>query len=170
MKKVLFLLLMFVAMTACNNEQYKYGQGGKNACQFVNEKIVSQSDNIKSIEVIAEDSLLSDIGLTFATIRASNIKAAYFADLIPYSEMSRVLDSCKAELMYVEQSWRYGTVSKKLKKFEYQWRKVYTVRVTMKSTITKETRVLMDQDGITPRMLEMDFFDELRQHQIDFTY
>lgn len=170
MKKVLFLLLAMASMMACNSEQNKYGIGGQNACQFVKEKVANQSDNIKNIEVIAEDSLLSDIGLTFATIRASNIKAAYYAGMIPYNEMSRVLDSCKAELMYVEQSWKYGTVSKKLKKFEYQWRKAYTVRVTMKSTVTKETRVLMDHDGITPRMLEMDFFDELRQHQIDFTY
>lgn len=170
MKKVLLFVILTAIMTSCDSKQSKYGVGGRNACQFVKEKTVNQSDNIESIEVISEDSLLSDIGLTFASIRASNVKAAYYSGLISYNEMSRVLDSCKAELMAIEQSWRYGTVSKTIKKYEYQWRKVYTIRITMKSSVTKETRVLMDQDGITPRILEMDFFDELRKSQIDFIY
>lgn len=44
------------------------------------------------------------------------------------------------------------------------WRKVYTIRVTMKSGSTKEPRVLMDQDGITPRCMEKEFEKELKDY------
>ena len=167
--KRLFLLIIPL-LVSCNTEQMKYGQGGRNDCQYVKEQVPELREDIASVEVIKEDSLLSDIGLTFASIRAGEIKNAYYQCMVSYDEMSRVLDSCKAELMYVEQSWQYGNVSKKLKKFMYQWRKVYTVRVTMKSGVTKEPRVLMDQDGITPRRLESEFINDLRQYHIDFTY
>jgi hypothetical protein len=45
------------------------------------------------------------------------------------------------------------------------WRKVYKVLVTMKSGDTKEPRVLMDNDGITPKMLEMDFGKQLEEYE-----
>ena len=48
--------------------------------------------------------------------------------------------------------------------FDGQWRKVYTVRVTMKSGVTKEPRVLMEQDGITPRMIEREFEKKLQNY------
>ena len=44
------------------------------------------------------------------------------------------------------------------------WRKVYTVKVTMKSGTTKEPRVLMDTDGITPRMMERDMEKAIEEH------
>ena len=49
-------------------------------------------------------------------------------------------------------------------KYDYQWRKVYKVQVTMKSGDTKTPRVLMDQDGITPRCLEKEFEKTLQEH------
>ena len=169
MKRVLLLTIVIVVVS-CDVTQSKFGQGGKNAAQFIKEQVPDLRDDIKNIETIAEDSLLSDIGLMFALSRISNIKLAYSNDEIPYSEVDRIVDSCKVELMYVEHSWKYGNVSKKIEKFDGQWRKVYTVRVTMKSGIIKEPRVLMDQDGITPRMIERDFEDKLRQYKISFSY
>ena len=169
--KYLFVFFTIAVMASCNNiSNNPFGQGGKNAAQFVKEQVPEQRDNIASIETFAEDSLLSDIGLTFASIRAERIKVAFFEGSISRDEADRVLDSCKAELMAVEQSWKYGAVSKKIKKYEYQWRKVYTVRVTMKSGDIKEPRVLMDQDGITPRMLESDFVLGLLKYNTYFNF
>ncbi len=171
MKKIITtVVLAAFFMLGCDNDRMKYGQGGVNAIQFVKEQVPELSNDIDKIEVIGEDSLLTDLGLTFASNRAASIKAAYFEGRISYDEMSRVLDSCKAELMVVEQSWKYGTVSKKIKKYEYQWRKVYTIRVTMKSGVTKEPRVLMDQDGVTPRIVESDFMLDLLKFNSYFTY
>ena len=44
---------------------------------------------------------------------------------------------------------------------KYDWRQVYTVEVTMRSGSTKTTRVLMDRDRTTPRLLERDAIKEL---------
>lgn len=71
------------------------------------------------------------------------------------------------ELTFVENSWKYGTPKTYGNKFDGQWRKVYTVRVTMKSGVTKEPRVLMDQDGITPRMIEREFEKKLQNYASD---
>lgn len=171
--KKLFLLLF--VMTACNNKngdnmQSQYGTGGENACQFVKEQVPGLREDIAKIEVIGEDSLLGDLGLTFASIRAGDIKMGYYQGKVSYDEMSRVLDSCQTELMYVEQSWKYGNISKKQERFKYQWKKVYTVRVTMKSGVKKEPRVMMENDGITPLILEMDFFSKLDKYRTLFTY
>lgn len=169
MKKALLIIMLLTAL-ACSSEQRKYGQGGRNACQFVKEQVPGLRDDIKKVEVIEEDSLLSDLGLTFASMRAGIIKTAYYEGRISYEEMDRVLDSCRAELMFVEQSWKYGTVSTKVEKFRNQWRKIYTVRVTMKSGDTKEPRVLMEQDGVTPRKLESDFMLDLLHYYSIFSY
>ena len=169
MRKAL-LTIALLAAVACSSEQMKYGQGGRNACQFIKEQLPGLRDDIKTIEVIGEDSLLSDIGLTFASLRAGYVKTAYYEGRTSYEEMDRVLDSCWAELMFVEQSWKYGTVSKKVEKFRNQWRKVYTVRATLKSGDTRENRVLMDKDGVTPRKLESDFLIDLTQYYSIFSY
>lgn len=153
MKKTLLIALLMMSITACNKSPY--GKGGDNACQFVKEQVPGLRNDIANVEVIAEDSLLSDIGLTFASVRAAKIKNAYYKGKISYNEMDRVLDSCKAELMAVEQSWKYGTVSKRIPKYKNQWRKVYTVKVTMKSGIIKTPRVLMEQDGLKPKKLKV---------------
>ena len=170
MKKALSIVIVGIILWGCDNNKMKYGLGGANAIQFVEEQVPGLRDDIASIEIIKEDSLLSDIGLMFAGTMAGNIKADYSEGKVSYAEMSRVLDSCKAELMAVEQSWKYGTVSKKVKKYESQWRKVYTVKVTMKSGVTKEPRVLMDDDGITPRSLESDFMLNLLKYNSYFYY
>lgn len=171
MKRIMIIVIaVSFIFVGCNNDRTRYGQGGENAIQFVKEQVPELSNDINKIEVIGEDSLLTDLGLTFASNRAASIKAAYYEGRVSYDEMERVLDSCKAELMVVEQSWKYGTVSKKIKKYEYQWRKVYTIRVTMKSGVTKEPRVLMDQDGVTPRKLESDFMLDLLNYNSYFTY
>ena len=88
----------------------------------------------------------------------------YYNGKITRSALDQVLDSMNLELTFVENSWKYGTPETYGNKFDGQWRKVYTVRVTMKSGVTKEPRVLMDQDGITPRMIEREFEKKLQNY------
>ena len=130
----LFALLLVVSCSG------KYGKGGDNAAQFVREQVVGNPDNIASIETILEDSLLGDASLSFYQT--------------PVDERLEILQD-------VLDSWRFGIVVndslKTLKKYDGVWRKVYTVRVTMKSGVKNDVRVLMDGDGVTPRMLERDF-------------
>lgn len=135
MRKFLFFALLMVV--SCMG---KYGKGGDNAAQFVREQVVGNPDNIASIETILEDSLLGDAFLSFYQT--------------PADERLKILQD-------VLDSWLFGIVVndslKTLKKYDGVWRKVYTVRVTMKSGVKNDVRVLMDGDGATPRMLERDF-------------
>lgn len=166
MKK--YLLVVFLAILAgCSQTQMKYGQGGVNACQFVKEQVPELREDISSVEVIREDTMLCDIGLVFGFNRVHEAEMKYYDGVISRSELDLVLDSMNFELTFVENSWKYGTPKTYGNKFDGQWRKVYTVRVVMKSGVTKEPRVLMEQDGITPRMLEKDFEDELQKYASD---
>lgn len=163
MKKYLAIAILIV-LTGCNQTQMKYGQGGKNACLFVKEQVPELREDISSVEVIGEDSMICDIGLMFGFNRVHEAEMMYYDSKITRSELDQVLDSMNLELTFVENSWKYGTPETYGNKYDGQWRKVYTVRVTMKSGVTKEPRVLMEQDGITPRMIEREFEKKLQNY------
>ena len=167
MKKLLFAVLLLVVFAACNTEQSKYGQGGRNACQFVKERVPELREDIEKIEVIEEDTMLCDIGLMFGMQRLNHVESLYYQDKISREDLELVADSLNLELTFVENCWKTGTPKTYGNKFDGQWRKVYTIRVTMKSGIIKEPRVLMEQDGITPRMIESDFQKWLKQYAGD---
>ena len=167
MKNFFIIAILFV-LTGCNQTQMKYGQGGKNACQFVKEQVPGLRDDIQVLEVIAEDSLLCDLGMTFGDLTLSKQGAAFLKGEISKDELSATIDSVAKAATDVEYSWRFSNVVndslKQLPKYDGLWRKVYTVKVTMKSGTTKEPRVLMDTDGKTPRMMERDMEKAIEEH------
>lgn len=167
MKKYLVIAFLLV-LTGCNQTQMKYGQGGKNACQFVKEQVPGLRDDIQDVEVIAEDSLLCDLGMTFGDLTLSKQGAAFLKGEISKEELRATIDSVAKAATDVEYSWRFSNVVndslKQLSKYDGMWRKVYTIKVTMKSGTTKEPRVLMDTDGKTPRMMERDMEKAIEEH------
>lgn len=166
--KYYFIIAILFVLTGCNQTQMKYGQGGKNACQFVKEQVPGLRDDIQDLEVIAEDSLLCDLGMTFGDLTLSKQGAAFLKGEISKDELSATIDSVAKAATDVEYSWRFSNVVndslKQLPKYDGLWRKVYTVKVTMKSGTTKEPRVLMDTDGKTPRMMERDMEKAIEEH------
>ncbi len=167
MKNYLIIAILLV-LTGCNQTQMKYGLGGKNACQFVKEQVPGLRDDIQDVEVIAEDSLLCDLGMTFGDLTLSKQGAAFLKGEISKEELRAIIDSVAIAATDVEYSWRFSNVVndslKQLSKYDGMWRKVYTIKVTMKSGTTKEPRVLMDTDGITPRMIERDMEKAIEEH------
>ena len=160
MSKVLYYL-MTLALVACNNTSSKYGQGGRNAVQFVKEQAPEVAQNAESIEVTGEDSLLCDIGLVFGVNDVYKALKKYHNGEISLKEVSAVRDSVMHDGADVEDTWKYGNIVtdslKRLSRYEGQWRKVYTVTIKMKSQTTDEVRVLMDEDGTTPRYTDKQF-------------
>ena len=160
-KKVFIGLVGLMGLIGCVDGGMKYGRGGENAIQFVKEQVPELRDDIASVEVIEEDSLLSDVALANDAVRFAMAGADFWQGTISSEEYQRIIDERERLLYDIENSWRYPLVVndslKKLGKLENQWRKVYKVLVTMKSGDTKNPRVLMDGDGITPRMMEVDF-------------
>ena len=160
MRKVSFYLLT-LALVACNSTSSKYGLGGKNAVQFIKEQASGAAQNAESIEVTGEDSLLCDIGLTFGVKDVYKALEKYNNGEISLKEARAVRDSVMHDGADVEDTWKFGSVVtdslRHLSRYEGQWRKVYTVTIKMKSQTTDEVRVLMEEDGITPRYTDKQF-------------
>ncbi len=169
MKKTFFMTMVLLTTIACDNVSVKYGQGGKHACQFVREQVPELREDIESIEVISEDSLLSDFILFFEERKFMNEKLKFMKEEISKDEFKQIIDDRAKIISDVEDSWLYSTVVndslRKLDKYKGVWRKVYNVRLTMKSGVTKESRVLMDNDGVTPRMMEGKFGENIQKYQ-----
>lgn len=166
MKKALSII--FAAMLIGCHGGNGFGKGGKNAAQYVKEQIPEQADNIASIETIAEDSLLSDMGFSFAEMQLSKKGFELMQGMIKAKEYEALIDSISHAATDITYSWQFSDVVNdslmKLPQYEFLWRKAYTVRVTMKSGDTREPRVLMDNDGITPRMMEVDMRKAIEDH------
>lgn len=160
MRKVLYYL-MTLALVACGNTSSQYGRGGRNAAQFVKEQAPEVAQNAESIEVTGEDSLLCDIGLMFGINDVYKALEKYNNGEISLKEARAVRDSVMHDGADVEDTWKYGSIVtdslKRLSKYEGQWRKVYTITIKMKSQTTDEVRVLMDEDGTTPRYTDKQF-------------
>ena len=167
MKKVLSIAIMLTMLISC--QQSPFGQGGKNAEQFVKEKTVLISDNIANIEVIKEDSLLSDILLAFDSRILIKAGSDFLQGNISGDDYMKIINDRTLLLKDIQDCWQFPLVVndslRKLKKYEGIWRKAYTVKVTMKSGVTKKPRVLMDHDGITPYMIEKDFIKQLSEYE-----
>ena len=168
MKKHLFAVLFLVIFAACNTEQAKYGQGGRNACQFFKEQVPELREDIEKIEVIEEDSLLSDRMLSLGEFQFSQTSLEFWQGNITQEEFQQFIDSTKNAIYDVQGSWLSGTEFNdslhQLDKYKNNWRKVYKVLVTMKSGTTQESRVLMEADGIIPCMLEKDLEYKLQEY------
>lgn len=165
--KKLIVLLMMVSLTACNGVVSPYGQGGRNAVQYLKEKTTNISSEMDNMEVTSVDTLLCDRALVLNSVVFTKAGADFWDGKISKEEYQQMIDKFSLTATDITNSWMYGIVVndslRKLDKYKYDWRVVYTVTTTMKSTDTKTTRVLMDQDGITPRMTEKEFTQEMNE-------
>ena len=132
MRKVLYSLIT-LALVACNNTSPKYGQGGRNAVQFVKEQAPEVAQNTESIEVTGEDSLLCEIGLTFGVNDVYKALEKYNNGEISLKEARAVRDSVMHDGADVEDTWKFGSIVtdslRQLSRYEGQWRKVYTADI-----------------------------------------
>lgn len=160
MKKITTITFLML-LAACHQvKDSPANVGAQNACSYVKENLSPQQD-IAKIEVVNEDSLLSDIGMTFAENQLIRLNTDYLEEKISKADYLSILDSISNDATDVSRSWTYGDVVndslRRLSKYEGMWRKVYTVQVSMQSGTSNEYRILMEQDGTTPRMSEHEF-------------
>lgn len=168
MKKFLVTLITLSLIGCGQVGVNKFGQGGKNAAQYVHEQVPNLKEDIESMETTAEDSLLTDRMLSLGQLQFAQAGADFWQDKINREQYQDIIDNTSQALQDVQNSWLYGVVVndslRKLEKYEYNWAKVYTVTIHMKSGVKKDVRVLMDQDGTTPRMTEDQFGMELHEY------
>lgn len=170
MKKMVICVLMGMMFVSCDPVISTYGIGGSHACQYVKEQLLLMRGDIDGVEVVGKDSLLGDMMLAFTESSFLNAMNEYMRDEISKEEFQKIVDERAGIVNDVQDSWMYAPENEKLKGkeiYEGEWRVVYQVKVTMKSGVTKEVRVLMDNDGITPRMLESEYGKEIDKYAED---
>ena len=151
MKKMMYLLAV-IMMVACGETD----QGRKNACQYVREQMPDQIANIKSVEVVKEDSVLSPFIISLGTSEIHSMRGDYYGGDITIEEWHVYQDSMLTIGLDAQRSWvmdkEWSDSLKQLPKYKESWRKAYLVEVTMKSGAIKQYRVCMDEAGTTPFM------------------
>jgi hypothetical protein len=159
MKKVLLITIMMMMLVSCN--QSKFGKGGQNAEQFVREKAVLVREDIATIKTIREYSILSDIGIGFEVNRLLEAGTNYLQGNITRDDYTQTINEATLLMKDIQDCWEnpevVGDSLRRIGKYDGMWRKVYTVEVTMKSSVTTTHSVLMDKDGTTPRLTGNDF-------------
>lgn len=160
MKKMIHLLAITI-LAACSETD----QGRQNACQYVREQMPEQMVNIKRVEVVKEDSVLSPFIISLGVSDIYSKRGDYYGGDITIEQWHAYTDSMLTLCFDFNNSWimdKERTDSlKQLPKYRDSWRKAYLVEVIMKSGATKQYRVCMNEDGITPSMTSEEYIKRL---------
>jgi uncharacterized protein YxeA len=168
MKKIATITIMLLVVVAC--QQSKNDQAGDNAIQYVREQLNYQKENIKSVEVTHEDSVLFDKMLTFVASDVKMQHVNYLGNDISLKDYWCYLDSIDKMMVDYTKSWiidkEWSDSLKQLPKYKDMWHKAFIIEVTMKSNKTLVYRVCMEKDGITPLATSEEFMkqrDEIQE-------
>lgn len=162
------LLTLFIVSLLIACQQQPFDQGKQNAIQYVNEQFPLYRDDIASVEVIKTDTLLSDIALIFEMTKFAKAGTEFLQNNISRGEYQNIIDERESLINDINNSWSYKSVNdslKRLTKFDGMWRRVYTIRITMKSSDVKEQRIMMENDGIKPYIIESKFIQQLEEYE-----
>ena len=162
MKKIATITIMLLMLVAC--QQSKNDQAGDNAIQYVREQLNDQKENIKSVEVTLEDSVLFDKMLALVASDVNMQHVNYLGNDISLKEYHCYLDSIDRMMNDYTKSWimdkEWSDSLKQLPKYKDTWHKAFIVEVTMKSNKTLAYRVCMEKDGITPLITSEEYMKQ----------
>ena len=162
MKKIATITIMLLILISC--QQSKNDQAGDNAIQYVREQLNDQKENIKSVEVTLEDSVLFDKMLALVASDVNMQHVNYLGNDISLKEYRCYLDSIDRMMNDYTKSWimdkEWSDSLKQLPKYKDTWHKAFIVEVTMKSNKTLAYRVCMEKDGITPLITSEEYMKQ----------
>lgn len=152
MKKVLFLFLT-ITLVSCNNQP----DGGRNAAEFVKEQM-PKFERAESIE----PTNMIEVGV---------IDTDYFLESIKEKRTPgnrdknwfKFYDRLNTQYMMAQNTWdgnkKYIELAHRV---DVEFRRMYTLSITMPSQTKDSVRVIMQSDGITPWMTEEVYLMKLR--------
>lgn len=169
-KSFTLALTFVIASMLISCSSITQSQGQKNAIEYVRGIATTNplysSDVVEDITAIENDSLAGTTSLNFYSIEYNKALTQYYKNEISKDSARKVIDRNADEITKIQTSWQYnGLVDDKDWKAKNLslYRKVYKVTIKWKSGKTQDVRVLMDNDGITPRATERDVEIELRK-------
>lgn len=159
MKKYIYLSgVLFLLLMSCSKGNNEYGQGGENAIKYAIEQSDIELDNLENIEVTDADSMLT--GLLYNEQEFKEKSDAFIENRISKEEFEVIVQEESNAMRDIYKLWRYGDNKDSLKsigKYKDAWSLVYTITIIQKSMAHKNIRVIMEEDGITPKMTEDEF-------------
>lgn len=151
MKKKLFVLSFSALLTACSGSDKAADTAADNAVKYAKESVFDKMIGVKSVEVTATDSVLTDDMIDEAAIETLADGVANGA--IHEDSLRNALDNAGSVIYDIWSTWRGGARRDGVRgKYTGRWHIVYTVTATMESGAQHDVTVLMDTDRTTPMM------------------
>lgn len=149
-------MLVFATIVSCDNKD----NGASNASKYAEESTFSKMEGVKSIEVTAIDSVLTDEMMDESSFIALADKVT--AGTVPEERLRETADSLHEIGRDIYLTWNGGDRKDAVRaKYPGRWRILYTITATLESGAKKSIRVMMKEDGVTPDMTE----DEFKQQE-----
>ena len=162
MKQCIFIATLLISMISCS----KFDEGGDNACQFVKEQLSLDFENVESSEPTA----IFEVAIINISERNEDIMKKYKEEkdgIISKEDLVSFYNRLNNEVEAANDSWS-GLQEDKQKAIDAgvtAIRRVYNVAITMKSKKKTNVNVIMEDDKVTPYMLEKDYIDRLWEFQ-----
>ena len=162
MKQCIFIATLLISIISCS----KFDEGGDNACQFVKEQLSLDFENVESIEPTA----IFEVAIINISERNEDIMKKYKEEkdgIISKEDLVSFYNRLNNEVEAANDSWS-GLQEDKQKAIDAgvtAIRRVYNVAITMKSKKKTNVNVIMEDDKVTPYMLEKDYIDRLWEFQ-----
>ena len=162
MKQCIFIATLLISIISCS----KFDEGGDNACQFVKEQLSLDFENVESSEPTA----IFEVAIINISERNEDIMKKYKEEkdgIISKEDLVSFYNRLNNEVEAANDSWS-GLQEDKQKAIDAgvtAIRRVYNVAITMKSKKKTNVNVIMEDDKVTPYMLEKDYIDRLWEFQ-----
>lgn len=154
MKKFLFFTILILVCSSCKHTNLTEAQ--RNAKQYTIERIDASIalnvENIEEITVGEPDTIISDMPFSFAEIELYKAQGDYYQGKITHDSIMRLYERA-SQLSFDIRTVAQFCLNDSLKNiYEDELRMSYPVHVKFKSGDTRDVSVVMDRDGITPRI------------------
>lgn len=163
-KNIAIVLMSAIAMYSCEINPIH-----RNIREYI-EEYVTDPSVISKIEYGEPDSVLTDIRFGFEYRELLSAESDYYDGKISLDSVEELLFICTRDLYNIRTSLDNRPNIKCLKsnkEYADEWRAVYPVTITYKDGHSNKFEILMDNDGITPRMTTDEYRLQLHQHDLD---
>lgn len=168
MKKIFIFAVTALMAVGCSKPS-EYGHSGQRACDYVEDVIVKSGFEVKKVEIIEVDTLLSpafleDMDLEFRTNNAKYMSGGISAEEYKAYLMDYMKDTYKIMPFMLSKSANDSL--KNQEKYKPYFRRVYKIEATTSSKMNpKQTFYIMTDINGEPEYTEDEALHEAEQHR-----
>lgn len=163
-KNIALFAISIIAFSSCDLDP-----AHRNIRKYIEEHVTDPSV-IANIEYGEPDSVLTDIRLGFNLNMILRASTEYNYDAITLDSLEVRINDGINDIENIKSSVVDRPNIKELKtnpKYNDEWRAVYPVTITYKDGHSNNFEILMDNDGVTPRMTTEEYLLKLEQDKLE---